>query len=172
MTGFDDHHPEDSKQTGRGRPDIFGLNSIERCIVIEVKGIAEKKRVDPYLNFNEISDSQRRWLDWWVWDRLGAGYIGIGTYFGSPRQLWIIPWQRWVKYEYYKFQKDKVYKAPVPDIEQYFHRYKMIWIGGENKWQMPEDHPIAKIRTWYHDKGEWQEEHSFRFDKIDKMEAS
>lgn len=163
--GFDDHHPEDSRQTGRGRPDIFGLNPIDRTIVIEVKKIEEKKRVDSNLYFKEISNSQRKWLDWWVHDRTGAGFLGLGTVFGKPRQMWIIPWHRWAAFELWKVKETGNEYAELNEINTYFREkehYALEWVNSTEGWAFLSDHPLMKIKRSAHTFDEWSKIYSWR----------
>lgn len=166
--GFDDYHPPDIKQTETGRPDVFGLNPRDACIVIEVKKMDELVRVEPWIPFSIISDSQRNWLDWWYVDRKGLCFIAIGTTFGSPRRLWVIPWERWVAYEKWKSPDGKDARAELCDLDKYFQKYELIW-KGSRVWEFKTGHPIYDIAVRYHSEDDWTTQFSYRFELEKKV---
>ena len=144
------------------RPDIFGLNPVERTIVIEVKMMDPKKKVEPWIHPKMISNGQRQWLDNWVFRSGGAGFIGIGT-ADAPRQAWIVPWEDWVKMENELHILVDDFHIKVSNIPV---AYELTRVTGG--WEFPAFHPVlmyasedaspAKFKTWT------EEIHSLRFE--------
>lgn len=175
--GFDDYHPPDMRAvtnltSGKapGRPDIFCLNPAGPTVVIEVKRISPLVREEPWFDPEKISNNQRDWLDWWTYGRLGKGYIGIGTTFGKPRRLWIIPWDNWNLLEHKISSRQAENMSPpmalpaaritITDLEL-MKAFECEW-KGSGIWQLPEFHPIYLVPTMIHNKNQFVVQ-SFRY---------
>ena len=173
LAGLEYHHPEDSKRTDSGRPDILSISGA----VIEVKKIEETSRIEPWFDPKKISKPQRRQLDYYSFGRGIQTYLAIGTTFGRPRRMWVIPWKMWVALEF-RLVDELVSDNPLMikpiAIEKFrilisklevFKEYEMVWTG-KSVWKFPFAHPIlmlSNIRL----ESEW-EPHSIRFEEIIK----
>jgi len=151
--GLDAYHPPDLKpeiQKLRGRPDLLCLGG---NIVIEVKRFTDTKEVEPSIHLSDISDPQRKWLDWWVHRKVEIfgheiqreAYIALGTQKPflpeKHRELFVIPWPSWIRFE-------KVFANDGKDAQVYLKTFranfgKYMWIYGTGTgWTCPETHPI------------------------------
>ena len=180
IQGFNDYHPPDMARSANltadsapGRPDLFFLNTKGPTVVVEVKVIEPKARIEPWFDPQHISNNQRKWLDWWVFGRQGQGYIAIGTIFGTPRRLWLIPWLNWDLLEKALADKQSQNMSPpaiipparvaISDLE-IMRIYECEW-KGKGIWELPMGHPVKEIATLKHDKNQYVEK-SFRFQEI------
>lgn len=136
--GFWHHHPADTGPTESARPDIFCLNPRGVTVVIEVKRIEPKVKIEPWFDPANISDGQRQWLDNWYF-KLGLGFIGIGT-IEAPRRLWIIPWQAWVEMEVKLCEKDTFFRINLSNLDEEFELERIA--GG---WKLPLYHPLLPL---------------------------
>ena len=148
------------------RPDIYGLNPSGKTVVIEVKKIEPKVKIDPWLDPADISDGQRAWLDMWCYDAKGEGFLGVGT-IEAPRRLWIIPWMEWVDMEKRLGETSLHFKITLTDLDAVSKGdYELKKITGG--WELPEFHPLLGLAletsspTLYIGK---TSPHSFRFKK-------
>ena len=150
LAGLEYHHPEDSKRTDTGRPDILCINGA----VVEVKKIDELIRKEPWFDPTKISNTQRRQLDYYCFGRVFLTFLAIGTTFGNPRRLWVIPWTDWVAMEYaLQYKNPDKFRIQLSDLES-FTEYEMTW-GKGSLWTFPTDHPILKVAMPRHE-NEWQ----------------
>ena len=146
--GLEWYHPADTGFTEVARPDIL---SVSGC-VIEVKRIDEKVRIEPWFDPKMIPNRQRRQLDYYSFGRGFPTYLGIGTTYGKPRRMWVIPWRLWSLLEDELIVANEVkpedLRIPISEIER-FYQYELDW-QGKGVWGFNVDHPIlllAKIRT-------------------------
>jgi len=161
--GFWHFHPPDTGPTESARPDIFCLNPRGVTVVIEVKRIEPKAKIEPWFDPANISDGQRQWLDNWYF-KMGMGFLGIGT-IEAPRRLWIIPWQSWVEMETRLCEKDLNFRINLSDLSPEFELARIT--GG---WQLPNFHPLLPLALVLtcppRSTKEWNEKKfSFRFAK-------
>ena len=143
------------------RPDVFGLNPFARTVVIEVKAIEPKVRVEPWLDPKAISDGQRDWLDRWCYDAGGLGFLAVGT-LQDPRRLWIVPWKEWVIME-------KQLATKAGDILKFKIGIGDLYVDYECKkitggWALPLFHPLLGEAMFY-DLNWKKEPISFRFEE-------
>jgi len=144
------------------RPDIYGLNPTGPTVVIEVKRIDPKAKIEAWFDPANISDGQRAWLDMWCYDADGQGFLGIGT-IESPRRMWIYPWKNWVEMEKRLGEKDLHFKITLSDLSEEWELIKVT--GG---WDLPSFHSLLSMAfpnsspSLYIGK---TQPHSFRFTK-------
>ena len=124
------------------RPDIYGLNPRGYTAVIEVKLMAEKKKIEPWIHPNVISIGQRQWLDNWVFNSSGPGFLAIGT-ADTPRRLWVVPWGDWVEMEHKLHELSPDFHIKVSNLEDH---WECKWITG-GKWELPLYHPLLGMAT-------------------------
>jgi len=164
--GFDPYHPPDLKkdlQKLKGRPDLLVMGA---AMLIEVKRFTNPKSAEPSIHFSDISDPQRRFLDWWTKrhrETFPRGcYIALGTqgpWSGSKtRQLFVIPWNEWFVWEYTFNPKtwtvdgnDWIYaeskQVPITSIGDKFWQYEWMWTKDpKNRWMCSAVHPIAQSK--------------------------
>ena len=173
--GFTAYHPPDRFAEDGGRIDIYGLNPVGPTIAVEAKDIQSKSRIEEYLDPREISVSQRRWMDWWVYCRGGQAFLGLGT-VTRPRRLWIIPWDKWITAEKDQLSKCNglladcldALRMPISVIEKIGWPpsnprglYELIWNKGN--WAFQETHPIMEIKRKEKLNWDWDKPISLRF---------
>ena len=178
--GFCAYHPPDRFAEDGGRIDIYALNPVGPTIVVEVKDIQAKSRIEEYLDPREISVSQRRWMDWWTWGRGGQAYLGLGT-VTRPRRLWIIPWDKWNQAEREQLLKcDNLLgncleslRMPIRVIEKIGWSlsnpkgpYELSWNKG--RWTFQDTHPIMNIKRKEVGAWDWNKPISLRFAEKEK----
>lgn len=146
--GYEHYHPEDSRMTQIGRPDLYSMNPTG-SFVIEVKLIEEKSRVETWFHPKIISNGQRNWLDRWF-TRGGRGYIAIGTKGGKKRRLWVMPWERWTNFEHLWVADKDTPRVLISELEGAFGDCECRWVTLQDKsypnssWRLPEGHEILK----------------------------
>jgi hypothetical protein len=171
--GWNDYHPPDVAFKGApvggvsmGRPDIYLLNTSDASIVCEVKTFTQVKTIELYFDPNRISNKQRRWLDWWVYGRTGAGYLAIGTLV-RPRRLFLVPWSWYVEQEFFQRNREAMTweldpstldehiglpkKMPISLFEMV--SWECIWSNGG--WTIPSGHGIHNFKTILHKPEQW-----------------
>jgi len=84
----------------KGRPDILLMHPKDRSMVCEVKAL---RAGSTSFSFDEIDESQRKWLDRWEEDG-GIGLIGFGIIRQHGKRqlldnLYLIPWFQWKNIE-------------------------------------------------------------------------
>jgi len=157
--GLEWYHPADTGFTEVARPDIL---SVSGC-VIEVKRIDEKVRIEPWFDPKMIPNRQRRQLDYYSYGRGFQTYLAIGTTFGRPRRMWVIPWKLWATLERELMVENEVdaekLRIPISELEC-FSQYELKWLG-KGIWDFRIAHPILMLAIPRKD-GEWEPK-SIRF---------
>lgn len=176
--GFDPYHPPDlpkDLQKKKGRPDLLVMGA---SMLIEVKRFTHPKKAMPTIHLSDISDPQRRFLDWWERrSRPGAGfpregYIAIGTQGpwegAKTRQCFVIPWLEWLNWEHQlvpdHFYKDddslmyaKSIQVSVLQVGNQFWKYEVLWKKDpSDRWLFGAIHPISINKYRHpHDDLDW-----------------
>jgi len=166
--GFWAYHPPDdiAKRIGfvSGRPDMFVLNPQCKTVIVEMKTFEPKARIEEWFDPAEISDAQRDFLDRWVYDAEGKGFLGIGTLVGNPRRMWMVPWNEWVEMEVRLATEGLKFQIKISDLPTFT---ELIWNKGE--WKIPIGHPLNEIEVTYHEllwkKKPNAKAYSFRFEE-------
>jgi len=151
--GLEYYHPADTGFTENARPDILSVNK-HGGIVIEVKIIEKKKRIEPWFDPKKIPNRQRRQLDYYCWDRHINTYLAIGTTFGKPRRIWLVEWYLWVEMEKQLVELNEGsldFRINMSDLVNRNFQ-ELIWNTG-GKWTLPWDHvlllkALPRINEW------------------------
>jgi len=136
--GLEFYHPPDIRQTPTARPDILSINGI----VIECKTIKSLIEKEPWFNPKEISNGQRKHLDFYGFARHFLTFLAIGTLW-RPRRLWCIPWETWVHMEntLSDYGKDLGFRISLSKLEE-FPQYELPWNPTTKVWNFLSSHPI------------------------------
>jgi hypothetical protein len=137
--GLEVYHPPDIRQTETARPDILSINGV----VVECKTMKPKERIEPWFDPKEISNGQRKHLDYYCWARHFLTFLVIGTLW-RPRRLWCIPWKEWVDMEHVvsNHAENLAFRISLSKLEE-FPQYELPWSPITHFWVFPEGHPIT-----------------------------
>lgn len=176
--GFNPIHEPDGARTVRSRPDIYCLSAVGPSSVFEVKRVEPPKTIEAWFSPLQIQDTQRQWLDWWVFGRGGHGFICI-CFLTKPRRYFVVPWQSYVSTEKFlyevlanensKLEKPQPFKLGISEFEKLPKSYELDWVPGTNGtkggWKFREGHPVLSIPVKPHPaKGYHIDPVSFRFE--------
>jgi len=96
--GYWVHHIPDVKGSKRpGIPDLIVMNPSGPGIYIEVKAMRVRRQTA--FDFSLIEESQRRFLASWLDVRPGGSFLALGTIGERPRQIFLVPWDKWLGVE-------------------------------------------------------------------------
>jgi hypothetical protein len=123
------------------RPDIYGLNPKGPTVIVEVKLMQPKVKIEPWIHPSLISDGQRAWLDAWCYEADGHGFLAVGT-SDTPRQLFIVPWPEWVKMEKELATITFDFHIKASNIEPEYALKKVT-----NGWELPLYHPLLGLAS-------------------------
>lgn len=171
--GWNDYHPPDISFKGApvggvsmGRPDIYLFNSVDVSAMCEVKTFTQVKTIELYLDPTRISNKQRRWMDWWVYGRNGAGYLALGT-LEAPRRLFLVPWKDYVQEEFLQRSREATNKGidsttldeniglPKKMPIHLFEKLSLECAWEKGIWLIHPAHDIQRFKTFPHEKKHW-----------------
>jgi hypothetical protein len=135
--------------------------------VIEVKIVDLAKSKS--FAFSQLEDDQRRWINAWVDQAHGLGYLAIGTINERSRRTWVIPWSMWIDLERRLIEqghknvpvaldlyKGRNYTRPGTSIADNFNAYyQMVHVVGKkdsedrwekSHWEFKPGHPLTLER--------------------------
>ena len=165
--GLEYYHPADTGPTFVERPDILSINGV----VIECKTLKPKRRVEPWFNPKEISNKQRRQLDYYCFTRHFLTFLAIGTLW-QPRRMWCIPWISWVNMENSLFSKDGLdFRITISSLGIYPWG-EMTRNKTKKKWEFQDRHPIFLANNRQEHKPEDWNPISIRFPEPEKKQEA